>query len=657
MGSLVDMGWKLCSRALLCSLVSATIASFADAATMGANLRLAASKAELARDDATPLQLYIQANNAAALRTTLNERGLSFGSADEHTFWVRATLAQAFALAQHPAAAQLELAPRLHTLLDQSARDIGVDLVHAGTGVRASRTGKGVLVGVLDTGIDLHHPAFLGADGKSRVIATWDQDAPGAGPAGYGYGSVCTRTDIDNGSCAMSDEEGHGTHVAGILAGAMAPHIGMAPDAELVVVKSSQFTDVAGAVEWMFHVADSAGKPIVVNLSLGGHLGAHDGQSDLEAALEKLQSAGHIVVTAAGNDGDTPLHLRDSHSSGTHRAQLVLPDPGAAVDTTIEIWQQPGPGTLAMVLEVIDGNGAPLASIALKDSGTGQTGVLTDKAGVVHGHFNFAEDSPNGLGKIHRAVLINRVSQKADANSDRWFLAWTGGGTFDAWASSDNEALGSANFISDVDPSIAGMVAGDRVSTLTIPGTAKGVITVGSFVTKNAWSSKSGHSYELPDATLLAVSGFSSQGPTAAPDYTGAKPDLVAPGQLIAAPLSSEVQGFSSILAIDDNFAVMQGTSMSAPHVAGTVALMLELDPGLSPAGAKTLLKQTASPLGQTEQAGAGRVQAQAALQKLEGTTSEKHGCAATTPDALVLSILVMSVAMLNKRRRRTGAL
>lgn len=645
------MDWKLCSRALFFTFVSATITASADAATMGANLRLAAMRATLARDDAAPLQLYIQANDGAALRQTLSERGLTFGTADNHTFWARATLAQAFALAQHPAAARLELAPRLHPLLDQSAKDIGVDLVHAGTGVRAARTGKGVLIGILDTGIDLHHPAFLGSDGQSRVIAAWDQDAPGNGPAGYGYGHVCTRNDITNDVCPMTDTEGHGTHVAGILAGAMAPHIGMAPEAELVVVKSTDFTDVAGAVDWMFHIADSEGKPIVVNLSLGGHLGAHDGQSDLEAALEKMQSSGHIVVTAAGNDGNTTLHLRDSLTNGTHRAELVLPSPGASVDTTVELWQQPGPGTLAMVLEVTDANGGPLASIALKDPGTGQNGTLTDNTGTVRGSFSYAEDSANGLGKIHRAIIINRVAQGSDVGDDRWFVMWTGGGSFDAWATCDDESQGSASFVATPDPAINGMVAGDFLTTITIPGTAKGVITVGSFVTKNSWSSKTGHSYAIPDAKLLAVSDFSSQGPTAAPDVTGPKPDLVAPGQLIAAPLSSEVVGFSSILAIDDNFAVMQGTSMSAPHVAGTVALMLELDPGLSPAAAKNLLMETALPLGDNGQAGAGRVQAQQLMQKLEGTTPEKQGCAAATPDAAVLTLL--AVAMVLRRRAR----
>jgi subtilisin family serine protease len=644
------MGKKLCRGLLLLSAIAAT-ASFADAATLGASFRLAANNATLARDDAPPLQLYIQANDSAALRLALSAQGLSFGTADNHVFWVRATLAQAFALAQHPATANIELAPHLHPLLDQSAHDIGVDLVHAGTGVRAARTGKGVLIGILDTGIDLHHPAFLGADGQSRVIAAWDQDAPGVGPPGYGYGHVCSRSDILGGTCSVTDTEGHGTHVAGILAGAMAPHIGMAPEAELVVVKSSQFTDVAGAVDWMFHVADSEGKSIVVNLSLGGHLGAHDGQSDLEAALAKMQSAGHIIVTAAGNDGENTLHLHDSLATGTHRGEVALPSPGLLVQTTLEMWQQPGPGTLTYFLEVTDAHGSPLASAALSDSGAGQTGALADRWGVVRGRFSYAEDAANAQGKTHRAIVIDRVGQGNDMDGDRWFLAWTGGGTFDAWSTTDDESQGNATFITPADPAIAGMVAGDTQATITIPGTAHDLITVGSFVTKNAWSSKSGQSYEIADASLLAVSSFSSQGPTADPSVTGPKPDLLAPGQLIAAPLSSEVLGFSSVLAIDDNFAVMQGTSMSAPHVAGTVALMLELDPGLSPADAKTMLMQTAQPLGDVNQAGAGRIAAQAAVQKLEGTTGDKHGCAAATPDAAMLTILVMCASAMRRRR------
>lgn len=127
-------------------------------------------------------------------------------------------------------------------------------------------TGKGVIIGVVDSGIDPKHPAFAG-----RILRIWDQTLPGPGVKEGDYGAEFTGAQLT----VSQDTQGHGTHVAGIAAGADATYAGVAPEAELVIVKSDlQDAHIADGVRYLFRVARDLGRPVVVNLSLGGHADA-----------------------------------------------------------------------------------------------------------------------------------------------------------------------------------------------------------------------------------------------------------------------------------------------------------------------------------------------------------------------------------------------
>jgi subtilisin family serine protease len=537
---------------------------------------------------------------------------------------------------------RMELTPPFKPLLDRSVLEIGAKEVHDGNTLKRQRRGKGVLIGVLDTGIDLTHPAFLDKQGRHRVIAVWDQDADGKGPRGFDYGHLCERDSIANGSCPVNDPQGHGTHVAGILVGAMAPHIGLAPEAELVVVKSTRFTDVAGAVEWMFRVAQQEGKPIVVNLSIGGHLGPHDGQSELEKSIERLQGPGKIVVAAAGNDGATPIHLGGIISEEERRTQLSLPEAGAATSTLMEIWEH-GVGGPQFFVELYSADGRLKARENLIDGI--EVNISADKG--MRARVTYTKELPNKQNRTHHLFAIDRSGVDEKYSDDRWFFGWKSTTRFDAWISTDDYRYGSASFATEVDAAIPNVVHGDTNMTLTIPGTARGVITVGSYVTRTEWETSQGRTYRLSKVEMARLSDFSSIGPTAAPEVTGEKPDLIAPGQLIAGPRSVSAS-LSSTLSLDEYFAVMQGTSMSAPHVAGTVALMLELNPELEPDAAKTILVETATTddhlegVAPNDHSGYGRLNSLNAMARLEGTPRIAKGC-----DALSLGEGMTFVCMM----------
>ena len=215
-----------------------------------------------------------------------------------------------------------------HTTVDRVVADAGATSLRSpGIGGFQGRTGQGVLVGVIDTGIDLDHPAFLDSSGATRIFKAREYIANPTGGTAFPT-TTCDSAQIDAGSCSLIDREGHGTHVAGIAAGngSASPggvHVGLAPEAGLIIAKER--TDVLAdifilnALQWMGQEADAAGLPIVVNMSFGGHLGAHDGTDMLEEAIDTWLRArpGRSVVIAAGNDGAAPIHAEATVPAGT----------------------------------------------------------------------------------------------------------------------------------------------------------------------------------------------------------------------------------------------------------------------------------------------------------------------------------------------------
>ncbi|HMO63885.1 MAG TPA: S8 family serine peptidase, partial [Verrucomicrobiota bacterium] len=167
-----------------------------------------------------------------------------------------------------------------------------LDLAGAATHLPAFRSARGwsgrnVIVGVVDTGIDAAHAMFGGA--SSRVLAIWDQTLPGTGAGPFPYGTL-----LGSGALAASlDADGHGTHVAGIAAGRLGTYEGPACDAQIIVVKTGfSSTEIQDGVDFIFQEATRLGRPAVVNLSLGGHGDPHDGSDDLDVFIDSVSGPG-----------------------------------------------------------------------------------------------------------------------------------------------------------------------------------------------------------------------------------------------------------------------------------------------------------------------------------------------------------------------------
>ena len=165
---------------------------------------------------------------------------------------------------------------------------------------RTSRDGSGVVVGIVDSGIDASHAMFA-----NRIHSIWDQLIQGPGWGTTNYGTVLSGATLTLGT----DQNGHGTHVAGIAAGNNATYLGVAQNATIVAVKTDfQTTSIADGVRFVFSEAQNLGLPAVVNLSLGAHFDPHDGSDDLSALIDQQTGPGRIVVAAAGNEGTDAIH-------------------------------------------------------------------------------------------------------------------------------------------------------------------------------------------------------------------------------------------------------------------------------------------------------------------------------------------------------------
>ena len=191
----------------------------------------------------------------------------------------------------------------LRILLDKSVRDLGAQTVwnvlkdSEGQNI----TGAGVIIGFVDTGIDIDHPDFTFPNGTTKILYVWDQTTPGRSPTGYDYGFECTSSNIQSGTCPEIDTFGHGTHVAGIAASsgrATGNYTGVAPGASIIFVKSGYpicngsswtFDDahILDGINYILKKAHQLGRRAVISLSLGGNIGGHDGTDILEQALER----------------------------------------------------------------------------------------------------------------------------------------------------------------------------------------------------------------------------------------------------------------------------------------------------------------------------------------------------------------------------------
>lgn len=533
----------------------------------------------------------------------------------------------------------------------------GVEAVQNGTSpyVTTAYTGTGAIVGLVDSGIDCENADFKDASGNSRILYYWDQNTSGSGvPEISGSeGTEYSGTQMNDGTCASSqDSEGHGTHVAGIAAGNNTYYKGVAPTANIIMVKykplfpdssSTAFSNtIVNGVSYIFKKANALRKPVVANLSLGTSLGPHDGTSLLEQALDNLlynssgltnEKIGRAIVNAGGNERfsiydprilsnfDTTgnytvsklggIHAGINVSSGSPKAYRFL-----TIDSTdtvyVDIWLAAS-STCTVNLAARDRTATVTNYFSSSLSPVSAGSSLLNKVAsdsLISASINFSDSVNSQNGKQHAVVSVGSVS---GGNLKKYYfdLVFSGNCTTgDAWLYPDNNS--SVDFTNDNIATSFGysLAAGDSNYTMTIPSTAKKVISVASYLDRQYWVDVNGTSHDQTSTSgsdhttyytwgtsaALKYSTFSSAGPMVDQPSNVSKPELSAPGEPILSTLASNLTASSGFLGqyTAGKHVKQDGTSESAPHVAGTVALMFSRNGCLTPSSIKTYLTSQA---------------------------------------------------------------
>ncbi|MBW1808204.1 MAG: S8 family serine peptidase [Deltaproteobacteria bacterium] len=495
-------------------------------------------------------------------------------------------------ISQRAEVIRVEVSPPKRISLDISSLDVKVDQAQAGSGLPYPITGKGAIAALVDTGIDYNHEDFGGQRG--RVLAIWDQfAASGDPPEGQTVGALCDRSRLLKGTCDSIDLVGHGTHVAATMAGSGDKYRGMAPEADILAVASIDFGLLVESVQWLFEQGQERGKPVVVNLSLGGHYGPHDGTSAESQALSSLTGPGKIIVAAAGNEGSDFIHLGYDPGGQTGKTVFYVfsgMDVSAALFT---IWHSTTADLEFAIGVQKNWDEVTETDFVRSDGTSGQFDLSHAATSLGRVYFEPAGTANPDNAKMQLDIVVE-PSEHAYADNQglyNWYIKVKGNGLFDTWSAASGFFTPPARF-SNQDQN--GLTPGDNAKTIGMPAAAIDIIAVASYTTRASWLDDEGIERTRPGAVEGNISVFSSRGPSANPEQTGHKPAVAAPGEVIMAAMSKSSAELSEGTQVDSTHIGMQGTSMACPHVAGIVALLLQIDPDLDPTGIKRILTLTA---------------------------------------------------------------
>lgn len=564
-------------------------------------------------------------------------------------------------LSEFEEVSRISLASEVKQLLDNARRVTGVADLHAGKDLNQAYTGKGVIVGMMDTGVDPNHANFL-KNGKSRVGKMWVITGSNGAISEYDAVDIPSfTTDASSGT--------HGTHVMGIMGGYSEltgeviyinettgksvkrsnyaiPYYGVARDAELVpccgTLQGNNIMLAAGKVR---DYAKAQGKPAVFNMSLGINIGPHDGTSSTNQYLSNL-GKDMIICISAGNEGQSPVSLEKTFTA-TDKSVKTFVSKTSVAQGVLDIWGSDNTPLSVKFAAVNKTTGEIVYSYTLQGKSEDQSVTVAGKSYNAPGYV-IEQAFTDCFGSTGYVVM----SSKIDPTNNRYNIY----ASCNLSAGTSSQGIAPAfivegpagktaymyvgGLLSMVSNDLAGYSDGDDHQSINDMACGDNVISVGAFVNKQSWPALNG-SPGYRGVTVNDIAPFSSYGKT----FSGKQlPEITGPGMGMISSYShyyiankNDEDGYAS--NGEPNYSVakikhgnrtsywkeMSGTSMSSPFVAGVIALWLEADPTLTVDDVKNIMKETADNDEFTavnpERWGYGKINALAGIKKILGSS------------------------------------
>jgi subtilisin family serine protease len=446
--------------------------------------------------------------------------------------------------------------PNLYGLMDVSSLEAS-GVVRVRNVPNLALNGEGVLIGIVDTGIDYTHEAFRNADGTTRIVSIWDQTIQsGAYPDTYFYGTEYSREQINEALVnadprsivPTTDELGHGTYMAGIAAGT--PSLqnnfsGVVPMSDLVVVKlkqakqnvknvfrvpadavSYQENDIMFGIRYLVEMARRLSKPIAICIGIGTSQGSHDGRGALGSYVSVLADLPGIVISiAAGNEGNSGHHFKGVINRGGDQTNMVELRVGPSVaGFSMQLWGN-APGTFS--IDILSPTGEYIPRIPARIGESREIRFIFEETVIFVDYFLLETQTGDQLILINfdrptEGIWRFKVYSSGDLNSE-----------FNIWLPI-RDFIGTETYFTQPDPFI----------TITSPGNTVIPIIVTAYDHTNN------------SLYLQAGRGFTRLG--------AINPSLAAPGVNLVVPEPGGLYGTRS------------GTSLAAAHTAGITAMLLQ---------------------------------------------------------------------------------
>lgn len=514
------------------------------------------------------------------------------------------------------------------TLLDKATADTGVDNIHLGSGLDLPYTGKGTVVAVLDHWLDPNHPMLCDpVTHKSRVKMIFTDDLQ----------LLDTPEKIAAYSPSQSERSGdHGTHVTGIAAGSYDDGTfackGVAPEADIlmgyVTEKPALFMEM---VEAFIDYAKAAGKPLVVNMSVGRMAGPHDGTSSLSAYIDKVCADGDATFCiAAGNYGKYPSIQKHTFAADGEEMKSFIRLSGD--NDEFEVWADDSRKFDAEFVLYDLQQGKALRTYALGDNrNSANFTPMTESeelANIYVGDF-FVERGLSSANNRYNYYIYPKGTM-VDPSRYIWGYIFKGN-------KGQSVTVTTSPYPLLVSRGVAGWGEGILNGVTNDFGSGTGPVVVGCYTTRDSGTYADGTAYSTSDVSDGEKNGEISPFSSYATYDTGRSyPHLCAPGSYVVSAsntyymentgVASESKKYVAKVTQDGRdyyFRAMQGTSMATPFMTGVAALWLEADPKLTSERIRDIAIQTARRDTYVESAanqlqwGAGKVDAYAGMKKV----------------------------------------